>query len=203
MSRFCPWGVSALDRQPELKNWIATWFEKPDFFSPKDWFVRGHDHLGGKVNKYKFWEWNIKSGNMVWTPPPAAADAALEELRKARIKRQRSTHLVIIPNLFTHLWKKQLLKACDLTFEIPAKYPFWQELQHEGLTVGICFPFLNVLPWQLRGTPKMFFYQRELCKVFKEAEVDGRDLLLQLFMDYRRWHAMPQSLVRKVLFFSN
>ena len=54
-----------------------------------------------------------------------AAGAALEELRKARMKRRKSTHLVVVQKLFTPLWLKQLYKVCDIVIFLPAKYHFW------------------------------------------------------------------------------
>ena len=148
MLKYCPWGQSALERSPTLKAWITDW-QGPscEFLKHNDWFVRGHDHLGGYVCNEGYWRWNIKPGTFVWTPPPAAGDVMIEDLRKARMKRQDSTHVIIVPKLFTHLWKKQFLKACDMTFEIPAGHPFWSHDQFEPLTIGFCFPFLKFPPW--------------------------------------------------------
>ena len=168
---------------------------------PADWFVRGHDHKGGSVDKSNFWQWTIQKGNYVWLPPPAAADAAIEEIRKARMKRQCSTHVIVIPKLFTHVWMKQWLKLCDLTFEIPAQHSYWSHDQYEPLTIGICFAFLPFKPWQLRSTPKMFANQRKLQKMFKDTEVDGRTILLQLLLEVRNWHTMQECMVRKMLYF--
>jgi hypothetical protein len=36
---------------------------------------------------------------------------ALEELRKARIKRQDSMHIFVMPRLFTTKWLNQIFKA--------------------------------------------------------------------------------------------
>ena len=124
MTKFCPWGHSACQRSPRLETWIKGWFKNAKFLEPADWFVRGHDHKGGSFYKINFWQWTIQKGNYVWIPPPAAADAAVEEIRKARMKRQCSTHVIVIPKLFTHIWMKQWLKLCDLTFEIPAQHSY-------------------------------------------------------------------------------
>jgi hypothetical protein len=73
MISYVPLHLSAIQRQGEvLKDWILTWFsgaDSPEFLSPIDWFHRGH-HLS----------------TCVWTPPPAAADAALEQLAFATHK---------------------------------------------------------------------------------------------------------------------
>ena len=202
MLRYCPWGIDAFTRSPQLKDWLDSWLEDPEYLTPKDWFIRGHDHLEGFVDNYGFWRWKTKKGNLVWSPPPAAADAAIEELRKARLKRQNSTHVIIIPKLFTHLWRKQCLRACDLVIDIPATQTFWQSSQYEDLTIGFCFPFLPFAPWQLRSTPKMFAYQRKMRQLFKNPELDGRHFLHEFFLEMRRWHTMPQCVVWKMLHFS-
>ena len=49
MMSFIPLHVSALEREPALRDWILTWAaagrDKDDlkFLEPEDWFVRGHD----------------------------------------------------------------------------------------------------------------------------------------------------------------
>ena len=45
--------------------------------------------------------------------------AFLEEIRKARMKRKSSTHIVLIPRLMTPIWLKQCNKAADCIFHIP------------------------------------------------------------------------------------
>ena len=100
MLRFCPWGQSALERSPNLLPWIKSWLGSAlENLELKQWFTRGHDHLDGYWDKRGFFRLKIKSGTFLWHPPPAAADAALEEIRKARLKRRNSSHIFIIPRL--------------------------------------------------------------------------------------------------------
>jgi hypothetical protein len=61
----------------------------------------GHDLIGGEINELCHWAPVHKAGTFVWAPPPAAAAVAIEELCKARIKRQDSLHIVIVPRLMT------------------------------------------------------------------------------------------------------
>ena len=82
----------------------------------------------------------------MWTPPPAASHIALEELRKSRIKRQDSIHIVMIPKFMTPLWLKQFYKAMDLVFPIVPTHTFWSKNQFECLFVGICFPYSRFRP---------------------------------------------------------
>ncbi len=74
--------------------------------------------------------------------PPAAADVALEELRKAHIKRQDSTHFFVCARLLTPEWVKQLWKTTDVLFQIPPGTPGWPTAMYEPLTIGFIFPFL-------------------------------------------------------------
>eukprot|EP00980_Cylindrotheca_fusiformis_P006302 scaffold1352_cov144-Cylindrotheca_fusiformis.AAC.8 len=85
------------------------------------------------------------------------ADVALEELRKARIKRQLSLHVILIPRLCTPSWLRQLFKAADIILEIPPGTPFWPSDMYEPLFVGILLPFSRFEPWSLRFSPKGVF----------------------------------------------
>jgi hypothetical protein len=79
----------------------------------------------------------------------------LEELRKARIKRQDSTHFFTCTPLLSPEWLKQLWKTADIIFEIPPGTLGWPATMYKPLTIGIVFPFLRHQPWQLKGAPKM------------------------------------------------
>ena len=47
MLSFCPWNLSALDRNSNLKSWLSSWLgDEAEFLSPTDWFIRGHDISG-------------------------------------------------------------------------------------------------------------------------------------------------------------
>ena len=100
-----------------LESWMGKDIE---FLTPEGWFTQGHDQKGGAHDAQKFWQHKIVPGTFVWTPPPAAADVALEELRKARIKRQDSTHFFVCPHLLTSEWLQQLWKTADLIIQVPA-----------------------------------------------------------------------------------
>jgi hypothetical protein len=101
----------------------------------------------------------------------------MEELRKARIKRQTACHVIVCPRLCTVQWAKQLYRSADFVFELPVGFSCWSIDMHEPLLIGILFPFLSVKPWQIKGSPKMFAVGRELRQVLVESEVGTRDLL--------------------------
>ena len=202
MLHFCPWNESALDRSKGLNTWIeATFGKECEFLNPSDWYTRAHDHCGGFKDKKGYWRVRIKPGTFVWTPPPAAADAALEELRKARLKRRKSTHFVFVPRLATTLWLKQLNKACDIVVYLPNHLPFWPSSMHEPLVLGICYPFLNHRPWQLRGSPKLFALGRQMRRLLEEPNVDARSVLLQLHSFCKRLPSLQKDLVWSLLHF--
>ena len=150
-----------------------------------------------------FWWPKICQGSFVWAPPPAAADVALEELRKARMKRQDSTHVFVCPRLLTTDWLRQLHKAADLVLEIPAGTSFWTKNMFEPLILGICFPFIDRRPWQLRGTPKMFSMVRKMRKVFQEEELAAGSLLRKFLLDCRRIRSVQERVVWGVLYFES
>jgi hypothetical protein len=81
----------ALSRQgPTLEDWVLSWFSgtsSPLFLSQEDWFTRGQKH-----------------SSCIWTPPPAAADVALEQMACSIHKRPKHIHLILIPRLFTSRW---------------------------------------------------------------------------------------------------
>jgi hypothetical protein len=88
MLKYVPIHLSALDRAKHLHHeWISSWVD-PDaqFFTPEDWYHNAHQGFGCGV----------------WTPPPAIADAALEQLCDARHTCPTTFHVVAIPNVMTY-----------------------------------------------------------------------------------------------------
>ena len=113
-------------------------------------------------------------------PPPAAADVAVQELRKARHKRQQSCHVFVCPRLMKPLWFKQAYKAGDLLFDLPAGHPNWSSSRHEPLIVVVCFPYLRHKPWILRNTPPFHEMDRVLRGLWKDPQESGVSALREL-----------------------
>ena len=203
MTSFIPIHLSALQRSPSLIEWIRSWSCKDAIsLSEMDWFDIGHDIDGWEMGLDGFERPVINQGRTyVWSPPPYVADMALSEMRKARIKRQQSTHIVVCPRLCSSLWARHLYKAADIVFEIPAGRSFWGSDLHEPLLIGILFPFLSVKPWQLRSTPKMFSVARKVRGLCQDDEVDLRNLLRKFWDQCHRLRSMQQGMVRKLLYF--
>ena len=80
--------MSALEVSDNLQGWLEEsipW--KLAFLEPEDWFYKGHDLNGVSPDAKGFWRNIVNPGNFVWSPPPVAAQVALEKLRKSRLKR--------------------------------------------------------------------------------------------------------------------
>ena len=181
---FVPLHLSALDRQGNsLKEWVHSWFpSSAKWLEPKDWYYQGH-----------FEE------TAIWTPPPAAADAALEQLGQAIHKRPQHTHLVIIPRLMTARWRKLLGKICDLVFTVPLGTEGWSNTQFEPLIVGIYFPLTRHEPWRLRGTPIVEHVEGLLRELPPSANRWGGIVLRELLQQTRKLDAMSPGMVRPLL----
>jgi hypothetical protein len=128
---------------------------------------------------------------------------ALEELRKAVIKRQDSMHIFVVPRLLKPEWLKQTFEASDVVFQVPIGCPFWPQKMFEPLTIGLCFPFISSPPWQLRGTLKMLAVVRQMRRVFKEESLVAGSVFCKLLLVRRRIRTMPENVVRRLLRFES
>ena len=206
MISFIPLHMSATDRSPTLLlEWVRSWAGSDLIeLNPIDWFDVGHDFNGWKKSWDGFDRPRLaEARTYLWSPAPFVADIAISELRKARIKRQSSSHVVIVPKLCTPMWIKQLFKAADIVFEIPAGQLFWDCSMHEPLLIAILFPFIRCKPWQLRSTPKMYAMSSELRKVLRAEEMDPGHILREFWDQCHRLRFMPANVVRKMLYFRN
>ena len=202
MLDFVPIHISPLQRSPTLKPWLMSFLgSEAEFLDATGWFTRGHDLDESE------WEYNIdgmklpcvKTGTFVWTPPPCAALSAVEELRKARHKRQRSHHLFVVPRLMEPMWRKQLYKAADLVVSLKPGHDAWPRNMHEPLTIAFLFPFISQKPWQLRGSIQLLALGRSLCRVWAGDEGNEGLILRQLWSYQRRLENMPAKLASKML----
>ena len=202
MSEFLPFHLSATDRSPALLDWVRSWLgAESELLTPEGWFERGHDFDGGRVNCDGMWMPRLRSGIFVWAPPPAAADAALEELRKARHKRQESTHVILVPRLMTAKWRKQLHKASDCVFEMPAGCgDAWPNEMFEPCLIGFCFPYLPHRPWQFRGAPRLLALERSVRSMWESGDTDVAACLCQFLNKTRKFPSLSEDVVRKMLY---
>ena len=125
------------------------------------------------------------------------------QLRIAQIKRQQSTHIIVVPKLFTHLWRKQLHKASDVVIEIPAGAEGWPVAMFESLIIGFVFPHLKCRPWVLQRTPKMFQMARQVRSLFKENKMATRFILSKFWDQVGSFYTMQPNMVFNLLHFQS
>ena len=204
MLDFVDVGKTALERHGPLLDWIRDW-TKNQFLSPmtpEEWFVEAHGICGGEINADGIWIPVHEKRNQVhlWCPPPAVADAAMEELLKARHKRTDTFHIILIPRLMTPRWRRLYRKVVDFTCEIPAGSSHWPSNMFEPLWLGIVLPFTHHRPWQLKRAPLILELERNMRKVLKAGGEDGgRHILRELWTLNSRLFKVPADVARKVL----
>ena len=142
----------------------------------------------------------FKSGIFVWTPAPASAQFAVEQLREARNKRTASTHVFLVPRVFTSIWRKQLIRVADVVITLPFIENIWEKSQqHEPLTLAFVFPFLHFSPWQLKRTRAFLEVGWVLQKMWKNSEVTPGPILRKFLLKTRSLESMQEYVVRQVL----
>ena len=204
---YIPLAKTALDRSPKLLRWIKSWAVERKFCSQgfgvevldeNDWFVKGHDIDGGYVRHNMYYH-QYRKGTYLWNPPPAAADIACEEIRKARTKRDKSTHIFICPRLLTPYWRSHLHRSADLILEIPAGGEYWPIEMHEPLILALFFPRLQHRPWQLRQSPSIMELGDRLQRMWRLGDYSQGPILRKLWQQARTLESMQAGLVFKVL----
>ncbi len=135
----------------------------------------------------------------LWAPQPPVADAALEELLKARHKRTDTFHVILIPRLMTPRWWRLFNKACDFTFVVSPGSVFWPADMFEPLWVGIVLPFTHHRPWCFKRAPLLVEIGRDLQEVLATSEADAGNLLRKLLNLPRRVASLSQRVACGVL----
>jgi hypothetical protein len=158
MIEFIPLHLTAFERSPQLKDWLAKSFGEMNhtFLEPEGWFETGH-----------------QDGNFIWAPPPAAADVVVEQLGKARHKRPDNLHLIVVPRLMTGYWRRAMARESDGCFEIRLGFELWPRTEFEPLIVFVCCPFRSNRPSAL--------HKRANC----EGTSDESSQLEELLRDLR------------------
>ena len=205
MSAFIPIHLGAGERGEAfgLVPWIRKWAGSDAIhLDEMGWFQAGHDIVGWKMDNDCPPFPVIATGRRtyIWTPAPMAAEVALGEMRKARIKRQNSAHIFVCPRLCSGQWLRHLFKAADFVFEVPVGSSCWPAEMHEPLLIGVLFPFLRVEPWQLRGSHKMYAMGGQLRRVFQESEMDACNLLREFWTLCHELQDLPKPVVRRLLY---
>lgn len=114
---YLPLDKSIFERSIGIKDWVYKWLPSETvIIEPEDWFEKGQDVHGWIKSVEHKWMPVTKQGIYIWSPPPAAAYKAAEQLRISRHKRLKSTHVFMCPRLFASQRRSQLHKSADLIF---------------------------------------------------------------------------------------
>ena len=203
MLQFVDLHKPACDRHPPLLDWIRSWTQRKDLepLTPEGWFNKGHGITGGSLDRHGVWmpTHGPKNEVFLWTPPPAAADAALEELARARHKRTDTFHVIAIPRLMLPRWRRLFNKLCDFTFVVSPGASFWPDAMYEPLWCGIILPFTHHRPWCFKRAPLLVGLGRDLRGLLASSEEDAGHLLRKLLL-LPRWIApLSERVARGVL----
>ena len=185
MTDYVPLHLTALDRSPDLLTWVRAWYPRDlTVLDPVDWYDR---------------VLNQPVTDCLWVPAPAAADAAVEQLCMATLKRTNATHIIIIPRLLTSRWRKLLTKATDVLVTLPLNGSYWGTTQHEPLLLAISFPLIRCNPWRLKGTLFMGRIERSVSEMPPSGEGGLGAVLREFCLQAWALDGMPQRVVRSML----
>jgi hypothetical protein len=184
--KYVPLHQSAPELEPGLVDWIqSSWDHKRgplQQLTPEGWFSTA-----------------MNQGNYLWTPAPAAADVAGEQMARAIHKHPYSCHMFVAPRLMTARWQRRVGRIADFKITLDVGFKHWGKARHEPLLIFVCLPLSTHSPWKLRGCRFVAQAEGKLRSVSCTREGRIRNLLRQLFIQARRLDAMPESLVRGML----
>lgn len=167
-----PLNLSVLTRAPEFKHEIGDWFlddsqERMIWLDESGWF----EEAFGDPN-----------GIYVWTPSPALATVAVEQLCEVNHVHPGTSHIFICPALLTGGWRRPLRKQSDALLTLPANSSCWNCDQHEPIVVSLTCPLLPHRPWRVKRTDWIDGWQKKMQGVWCHGP-DARRTVMREF-----WH---------------
>jgi hypothetical protein len=184
--KFVPLQISAPDAEPKLVDWFRScWDFKRgplEHLTPEGWFSAG-----------------MEQGNFLWTPAPAAADVAGEQMARAIHKHPYSCHMFVAPRLMTARWRRRVAKLADFRFTLDAGFEHWKKGRHEPLLIFVCLPLSVHSPWKLRGCRFVGQAEGKLRKLSGSSPGRVGAVLRQLFIKARNMDRLPEGVVRRLL----
>ena len=199
MLEFVPISLTAINRSRSLLPWIREWTGSNKLTPLKEveWLTKGQCLSHDIIRNSDGVEFPREAEDdvLLWTPPPCIADIGLEYLRKSIHKRPDRVHVMIIPKLMTHLWRKNVLKTCDLSFYIDVGHPCWPEEMCESILVALYLPLLHCHPWTLRRTKSVLEVERQVRYLQKREAGAEVSILWQFLLFTRRLRTMPDGMV--------
>ncbi len=173
MKLFVPLHLRPTEREPGLVRWInrvvAGWNFK--WLKTEEWFEEHHD-----------------DGNFIWDVAPSAGDLAYEMLDKMRLKRPTTMHMLLIPRLFTGLWRRLLTRRSDCYIKIDWKDVWDTDTHHEPLLLFICVPYNVDRNFENRRNSLLEKFEGILqkCRMSQSTGLQQGDLLREFLQHARK-----------------
>lgn len=203
MLSFVDLSTSATERCPGLLDWVREWTDRPSLqpLSPEGWFEEGHGIAGGAPDRHGVYIPHHCESNklFLWSPPPAAADAAFEELLKSRQKRTDLFHVILVPRIMSPRWRRLFNKVVDFSFVVSPGPLFWPAPMFEKLWVGILLPHIPHRPWSLRRAPLLVGLGKDLRRVLETSPSAAGSRLRKLLALPARVASLPECVSCRVL----
>jgi hypothetical protein len=134
---FIPFNQGADDRLGgRVSRWVRSWWETKRGTDFRRFPLR-------TITKDNMFELQDLKAARLWMMPPAAMEVVLELLRDC-LAHPQWPHVIVVPRLMTHLWRKDLMKNTDLLFTVLAQVPFWTSGRFEPLIVVVILPLSHV-----------------------------------------------------------
>ena len=173
LHQYLPLSVSAFDYEGNTleewcKSWMGTDYSPP--LEPHDWYEGGH-----------------LPGVHIWSPPPAAALGALEQVACSRLKRPfQVAHVVIIQRLlYQEERRRRFEKEMDFWCVLQPGI-VWPHSAFEPLLVGISFQMSRSYPWLVRQQrDQVVGAGRALSSLSKESNLQVGNYLRKLWSSPR------------------
>jgi hypothetical protein len=185
MPTLIPLALTAIERQPDIMEWVDSWWGTVNnsWLNPEGWYAG-----------------SSRIGMYVWCPPPAAANAALEQLCKCHLKRPVGVaSIFIVPRLLTSRWRERGFRVGTFSFTIPSATAVWKKGQHEPVICIVCLPLSCHRPWSLRGT-KLVGDMERILRGMQSFNTSRTGSLLRKFLEpARALESMPSGMVRHLL----
>lgn len=96
------------------------------------------------------------------------------------------------------MWLRQLNKAVDCHFFIPASQLFWDPNNVESMTIACVSPFLPFQ--QLKDVPNFPPMGRQLCKMLKKKELNHGRGLRKIILICKEVPTMSPDVLQKILY---
>ena len=173
MQVFIPLHLTPTQRNPRLKQWVNELVNGWNF----EW-----------LKTFEWFEEYHKPGNFIWDVPPALGDVAYELIDKARMKRPMTMHLILIPRLFTGLWRRLMTRRTDCYIRIDWTSVWDLNTHYEPLILFICIPFQINRQFEERKCFLLEQFERCLqeCRVSTSSGIQQRDLLRKFLQQARK-----------------